>query len=176
MKEVDDMKKKIYWLLPFLIIGLLLTGCNRNKVYGTVVVSSAKYTQVQTDKKYLNHLLQALEKFDSEKPKTANKIYSAIDELNKNASKNMSKQDKGQLKAVLISNKKSIKHIVKNAYENHYGFDDDLSGTISTEFHKSVKLMVKPITKQASNRQKIYDQLIKDTNAQKKLNNVGTNQ
>lgn len=176
MKEVDDMKKKIYWLFPFLIIGLLLTGCNRNKVYGTVVISSEKYSQVQTDKKYLNQLLGALEKFDSEKPKTADKIYTSVDELNKQASKGMSKQDKQQLKGVLISNDKSIKRQVKKAYEKYYGFDDDLSGTIGIEFHKAVNLMAKPITKQKANREKVYNQLIKDTKAQQKLNNVGANQ
>ncbi|WP_412988189.1 hypothetical protein ACLJJ6_05560 [Pediococcus siamensis] len=170
------MKKKIYWLIPFLILGLFLTGCNRNKVYGTVVISSEKYNQVQTDKQAINRLLNALEKFDSEKPKTAPKIYSAINNLNTQASKKMSKADRRELKNLLIDNDRSIKKIIKNAYENHYGFDDNLSGSISTEFYKVVHLIVKPITKQAANRKKVYQQIIKDTKAQQKLNNVGTTQ
>jgi len=175
-KEVDEMKKKIYWLIPFLILGLFLTGCSRNKVYGTVVISSEKYNQVQTDKKYVNQLLKSLEKFDSEKPGTAQNIYSAVNKLNKEASKNMTKQDKKKLRELLITNDKSIKNIIKNAYQNHYGFDDDLSGSISTEFYKVIHLIINPITKQSANRKKVYNQFIKDTKAQQKLNNVGTTQ
>lgn len=170
------MKKKIYWLIPFLILGLFLTGCSRNKVYGTVVISSEKYNQVQTDKKYVNQLLKSLEKFDSEKPGTAQNIYSAVNKLNKEASKNMTKQDKKKLRELLITNDKSIKNIIKNAYQNHYGFDDDLSGSISTEFYEVIHLIINPITKQSANRKKVYNQFIKDTKAQQKLNNVGTTQ
>ncbi|MBU7555971.1 hypothetical protein NVV76_01570 [Pediococcus ethanolidurans] len=170
------MKKKVYWLIPFLILGLFLTGCSRNKVYGTVVVSSNNYNQIQTNKKYVNQLLKALEKFDSEKPKTAENIYSAVDKLDKEASKNMNSQNKKALRDVLIDNNKSIKNIIKNAYQNHYGFDDDLSGSISTEFYKAIHLTVKPITKQTANRKKIYNEFIKETKAQQKLNNVGNTQ
>ncbi|KRN67708.1 hypothetical protein IV80_GL000251 [Pediococcus cellicola] len=176
MKEVDEMKKKIYWLIPFLIFGLFLTGCSRNKVYGTVVISSDKYDQVQNDKKSINRLLKALERFDSEKPKTASRIYSAIDQLNEQGRKKMNKTDRKQLQGLLIDNKNSIKHIIMNAYQHHYGFDDDLSGSVSTPFFKVVRLLVNPITKQEANRKKVYNQLIKDTNAQQKLNNVGTTQ
>lgn len=175
-EKVSQMKKIVSIVLSMMVVGIFLSACVHNKVYGTVVVSPEKYEQITSDKKLIKKTIKELQKFNSENPETEKAVIRSLNDLTKKGKQNMSDADAKQYSKLLGEEASGVKGIVKNAYVHQRGFDDDLSGRIRSNMLKAIKLMTHSITKNQKDRDKIYKQMLQDTKADQNLYQIGGNE
>lgn len=170
------MKKFFAILLSLIMVTVVLGACTHNKVYGTVVVTPEKYKQISADKAMIEDSIKGLKKFNSENPESEQKVIRTLNTLIEKGQRHLNKQDRAQFKRLLGSDPTGVKGIVKNAYDHQRGFDDDLSGRIRSNMLKAIKLLPHGVTKHPDEQDKIYKQMLKDTQADRKLYQIGGNE
>ncbi|TLQ04646.1 hypothetical protein FEZ51_04565 [Pediococcus stilesii] len=170
------MKKIVSIVLSMMLLVVVLSACVHNKVYGTVVVSPEKYEQISSDKVLIKDTIKELKKFNSENPETEKAVIKSVNKMIDKGSKNMLSKDSKQFKQLLGNDASGVKGIVKNAYEHQRGFDDDLSGRIRDNMLSAIRLMTRSITKNENDQTKIYKQILKDTEADQNLYQIGGNE
>ena len=117
-----------------------------------------------------------MEKFNSENPESEQKVIKTLNTLIKKGQRHLNKQDRAQFKQLLGDTPTGVKGIVKNAYDHQRGFDDDLSERIRNNMLKAIKLLPHGVTKHQDEQNKIYKQILKDTQADRKLYRIGGNE
>ena len=166
------MKKFFAILLSLIMVTVVLGACTHNKVYGTVVVTPEKYKQISADKTMIEDSIKGLEKFNSENPESEQKVIKTLNTLIKKGQRHLNKQDRAQFKQLLGDTPTGVKGIVKNAYDHQRGFDDDLSERIRNNMLKAIKLLPHGVTKHQDEQK----QILKDTQADRKLYRIGGNE
>ena len=154
------MKKFFAILLSLIMVTVVLGACTHNKVYGTVVVTPEKYKQISADKTMIEDSIKGLEKFNSENPESEQKVIKTLNTLIKKGQRHLNKQDRAQFKQLLGDTPTGV----------------DLSERIRNNMLKAIKLLPHGVTKHQDEQNKIYKQMLKDTQADRKLYRIGGNE
>lgn len=167
------MWKKIAATLA--VFGLLITlaACGQ-KSYGGVQVSEKKAERIQTENTDIKTLVTALQKFRYDDGKSATKVYTAADKLNKELRPGLSEAQKSQLGFALGDGTTGVKGIVKSAVDKEYNFDDEVASQFHANFRIVFDMASFSVGNSAQQRSKIETQMRKDTNADTELYKIGT--